>query len=117
MNLRMENLPPFSVNLDPVFAKYRTVYIIGDVHDDANTFRTFLLEKGLAFVPAKDNVDYQNLSDYFVKPDVLLVFLGDVLYKTKSHFKSIMRFILNNMTNCLLILGNNSRRFSTNLKL
>lgn len=114
MNLRRENIdlfPSFAVNLDETFQRYSKVYLIGDVHDNENLFRTFLVEKGIAFVPNVEPFDYKSLDNYFVKPDILLVFLGDVTYKTPDHFKCIMRFILNNTENCLLILGNNEIKF------
>lgn len=103
--------PRFAVNLDQTFRKYLKVYVFGDLHDHENLFRSFLVEKGIAFVPDIETADYQLLDNYFVKSDTLLVFLGDVLYKTPDHFKSIMRFILNNTENCLLILGNNEIKF------
>lgn len=105
-------LPKFAVELDGVFSKYDQVYILGDVHDNENLFKRFLLETQVAFIHDKyEHVEIDALSNYFLKPGVLLVFLGDVLYKTNGHFKSIVRFILNNKENCLLILGNNEVKF------
>jgi len=103
--------PPFAENLDDKFLHFNEIFIIGDLHDHEKLFRTLLDERGIAFVPNTDVDDFRKLENYFVKSDILLVFLGDVLYKTPDHFKSIMRFILNNTENCILILGNNEVKF------
>ena len=106
----VDKFPFYSVSLDCIFYKYKTVIIIGDIHDNERTFISFAFEKGYVFL-SRDNVDLNNISNYIVRSDILLIFLGDVLYKTRGHFKSIMRFILNNKDNCLLILGNNEIKF------
>ena len=83
--------PNFAINLDKKLMTYRTVYVLGDLHDHEHLFRTFLIEKGIAFVPNVGG-DLNSLENYFLKSDVLLIFLGDVLYKTKGHFKRQSKF-------------------------
>lgn len=107
-------LPKFAVDLDQNFAQFGTVYVIGDVHDNQETFIAFLMSTGIGFLlPNQDNQTgkINDISKYRLKPGVLLVFLGDVVYKTKQYFKSIAKFILNNKESCVLILGNNEVKF------
>lgn len=111
-------LPPFAVDLDAKFRNYERVFVLGDLHDSEDQFRIFLLHQDAGFIlyngggDDEDGATYScGLANMYVKPRVLLVFLGDVLYKTKNHFKSIARFILRNRENCLLILGNNEVKF------
>lgn len=104
-------LPKFAVNIDKVIQKYEKVYIFGDLHDNENIFKTYLLENDVAFILPSSEYDMWNISNFYVKPNILLIFLGDVIYKTKGHFKSIFRFILNNRSNCLLLVGNNEVKF------
>lgn len=109
---KKEYFPKFAVDLDAIFQQYEHVYIVGDVHDKEDVFKTFILENNIGFIVAnEDEINYEDISNYFLKPKVLLVFLGDILYKTAGHFKSIARFLLNNKNNCLLILGNNEIKF------
>jgi hypothetical protein len=105
-------LPKFAVNLDTIFERYEQVYILGDLHDNEHILKAFILEKNIGFIVKRDDeTDITDISNFYLKPRVLIVFLGDVLYKTKGSFKSIMRFILNNKNNCLLLLGNNEVKF------
>ena len=106
-------LPGFAENLDEKFRQFERVYILGDLHDNENLFKSFLLTSGIGFIFSRNDeqLHIDSIDNYFLKPGVLLVFIGDVLYKTKGHFKSIARFILNNSNNCLLILGNNEVKF------
>jgi hypothetical protein len=105
-------LPKFAVNLDRIFDGYEQVYILGDLHDNESALKTFILENNIGFIIQRDDeTDITDISNYYMKPQVLLVFLGDVLYKTDGCFKSVMRFILNNKSNCLLLLGNNEVKF------
>ena len=105
------SLPRFTVNIDKIIKKYERVYIFGDLHDNENIFKTYLLRNDIAFILPGTECDMLNITNMYVKPSILLIFLGDVIYKTKGHFKSIFRFILNNRSNCLLFLGNNEVKF------
>ena len=104
-------LPFFAVNLDKTLQKFERVHIFGDLHDNENVFKTYLLENDIAFILPSSEYDMWNITNFYVKPNILLIFLGDVIYKSKDHFKSIFRFILNNRSNCLLIIGNNEVKF------
>lgn len=107
-----QDLPRFAVVLDEKIKQFEHIYVIGDLHDSADIFQRFLLNNHITFVPTiGDAVAIDDIANYYIKPSVLLVFLGDILYKTKRHFKSIARFILNNKDNCILILGNNEVKF------
>lgn len=107
-----EDLPELSVDLDDIFRRYDRIYIVGDLHDNEEALRTFLVANDLCFIFGNfEEINFHDLRNYFLKANVLLVFLGDILYKTINHFKSIARFLLNNLDNCLLILGNNEVKF------
>jgi hypothetical protein len=108
--MQRPRLPRFAVDLDPRFERFERVFILGDLHDSEEQFRTFLFQNDIGFI-RPGNADLHSLSSVYVKPGVLLVFLGDVLYKTENHFKCIARFILRNRENCLLVLGNNEVKF------
>lgn len=105
------NLPRFAVNIDDIIQKYEKVYIFGDLHDNENIFKTYILENDIGFILPSNGCDVLDITNMYVKPNILLIFLGDVIYKTKGHFKSIFRFILNNRSNCLLLVGNNEVKF------
>ena len=114
MPIREAKFPKFAVDLDQTFARFGTVYVLGDVHDNQETFIAFLVSTGIGFVLPSNDTQCDNINDiskYRLKPGVLLVFLGDVIYKTKKYFKCIAKFILNNKDNCVLILGNNEVKF------
>ncbi len=105
-------LPRFAVDLDNTFLQYERVFILGDLHDSDRQLRTFILTNSIGFMLCNDGDNWDDgLENMYVKPGILLLFLGDTLYKNETRFKSVMRFILRNKDNCLVVLGNNEVKF------
>lgn len=107
-------LPHYGSYVDNLFLQFKRVYLLGDIHNNMSGLLLFLKQEGIV----NNNIEADNLDNIKLDKDVLLVFLGDVIGKSKSDFKNInvLWFIMKHKENCHLILGNHEMKFLSRQK-
>lgn len=107
-------IPRYGTYIDDILEDTNAdvVYFVGDTHDSETNVLHFL--KSELILP-DTCVD---LTDARIDEEkrVLVIFVGDVLYKTPNSFMSVFRFILNNPRHVRLCLGNNEFKFLTDVE-
>lgn len=100
----------FKYDLDGLFDRFQYVYVFGDIHDNCRVLANYLLLNSICFDYTGSCINSE-LHNLRVKSNVFLIFLGDIIYKTKTQFKSIFRFLFDNISNSMLIVGNHEVKF------